>query len=122
MLGGVLPRILNGTVWVFVAVSALVLWYRLPVSRLDKALLVGFVPYLLVFTVSLTLFETLGWGSEVVRTIGHVQSVAYELLVLYWNRVVWSARSAEELGRADLPAAFEVRGAPVAGAAFRELQ
>jgi hypothetical protein len=114
MLGGVLPRILNGTVWVFVAVSAVVLWYRLPVSRLDKALLVGFVPYLLVFTVSLTLLESLGWGADVVRGMGHIQASAYELLLLYWNGVVWSASSVEDLGRAALPALAEP--APAGGA------
>src|ERR1051325_1512832 len=51
LLAHVLPRILNGTIWLFTAIGAVILWYRLPVAPLNKAILLGFVPYLLVFAV-----------------------------------------------------------------------
>ena len=109
VLGGVLPRILNGTIWVFVAVAALVLWYRLPVTPLDKGLMLGFVPYLLVFTVTQSLLPVLGWGADLARWLGHVQSTAFLLLALYWNSMVWSARGADDLGQARIPALEPVR-------------
>src|SRR5688500_4793757 len=36
------PYVLAGTLWLFLAISALILWYRLPVVPLHKALLLGF--------------------------------------------------------------------------------
>lgn len=41
------PRLLNGAAWVFTAIAALILWYRLPVASFHKALLLPYVPYLL---------------------------------------------------------------------------
>ncbi len=89
--GHVLPRVLNGTVWVFTAIAALILWYRLPVQPLHKAILVGFVPFLLVFTVAMNALNALGWQHQVVTSYGH--TVAYVVLVGYWNVAAWQQES-----------------------------
>src|SRR5262245_20871112 len=54
-------RVLNGTIWLFAAIAALILWYRLPVDPLHKAILVGFVPYLLVFSFGIRAIAEMGW-------------------------------------------------------------
>jgi hypothetical protein len=87
----VIPRIANGTVWLFTAIAALVLWYRLPLSRLQKAILVGFAPYLLVFTVTMNLLSSVGW--HVRAYVGYADTLAYLALLIYWNRVAWRAEA-----------------------------
>jgi len=80
----VLPRIHNGTVWLFTGIAGVILWYRLPVNALHKAILVGFVPYLLVFTVGLNILSS-NWSSP----LNHAYTSAYFLLLTYWAYVAW---------------------------------
>lgn len=81
------PRILNGTIWIFTALAAVILWYRLPVDLLHKAILVGFVPYLLVFTVLMNLLKAIGWHIQ--DSVSYLQSGAYLLLLGYWGYAAW---------------------------------
>ena len=81
------PYILFGTLWLFIAISMLVLWYRLPVVPLHKALLLGFVPYLLIFTVAMNLLRSL--GGDVRVGAGYVKSAAYAALLAYWTYAAW---------------------------------
>jgi hypothetical protein len=81
------PYVLAGTVWLFLAISALILWYRLPVVPLHKALLLGFVPYLLIFTVAINLLKA--FGGNVRAYAGYLKSAAYVALVAYWAVVAW---------------------------------
>lgn len=80
-------RILNGTIWVFTAIAAMILWYRLPVHPFHKAILVGFVPYLLVFSLGLQALVEMG---EKARWLQRTHTLAYVALLLYWNRAAWS--------------------------------
>jgi hypothetical protein len=80
------PYILAGTLWLFIAISALILWYRLPVAPLHKALLLGFVPYLLIFTVAMNLLRSPGGD---VRVAGYLKNAAYLALLSYWAYVAW---------------------------------
>jgi hypothetical protein len=91
----VIPRIANGTVWLFTAIAALVLWYRLPLSKLQKAILVGFAPYLLVFTVTMNLLSSVGW--HVRAYVGYADTLAYLALLTYWSGVAWRAEAREAL-------------------------
>lgn len=81
-------RILNGTIWVFTAIAAMIMWYRLPVHPLFKAILVGFVPYLLIFSVGMRVLVEMGW--EGARQYQRFHALAYVLLLCYWNRAAWS--------------------------------
>lgn len=87
----VLPRVLNGTIWLFVALASIVLWYRLPIRPLHKAILLGFVPYLLVFSVAMSALDTFGWS--VLPRIGYLHSVSYLLLLTYWVYAIWRSRT-----------------------------
>lgn len=86
----ILSRILNGTIWLFTALAAVILWYRLPVDLFHKAILVGFVPYLLVFTVALNALDAVGWQHQ--ELASYAQGVAYLLLLSYWARAAWRSR------------------------------
>ena len=80
------PRLLNGSVLVFTAIAALILWYRLPVAPLHKAILLGYVPYLLFQLVYLHAFVARSWESKI---IGYVNQAAYLVLVAYWAWAAW---------------------------------
>jgi hypothetical protein len=86
-VGHLMPRILNGTIWVFAALAILILWYRLPVHWFQKAILLSYVPYLLVFTAALNALGDLGW--ERAAWANRAGAVAYSILVLYWFYTAW---------------------------------
>jgi hypothetical protein len=94
LVGQILPRVLNGTIWLFTSIGALILWYRLPVDRLHKSILLGFVPYLLVFTTMLSLLGAQGW--EIKEYTNYVQTVAYVGLLLFWNRAAWQRQRPQQ--------------------------
>ncbi len=85
--GKLLPRILNGTVWLFVALAGVILWYRLPLHPLHKAIVLGFVPYLLVFSVAMTVLDTFGWQHRLPTAYFH--TLAYLALEIYWAWAAW---------------------------------
>jgi hypothetical protein len=85
-------RALNGTVWLFCVVSGVILWYRLPVDPFHKAILLGFVPYLLVFSVASKILSDYGW--DVLRPTGYVHTVAYVLVTTFWAHAAWRPRRA----------------------------
>ena len=80
------PRLLNGTVWLFTAIAALILWYRLPVAPLHKSVLLAYVPYLLFELLFLRVFVARSWQ---VPALGYLNQAAYLLLVAFWARVAW---------------------------------
>ena len=82
------PYVLAGTLWLFIAISTLILWYRLPVAPLHKALLLGFVPYLLIFTVAMNLLKAFG-GDDVRKYAGFFKNAAYQALLVYWAYTAW---------------------------------
>jgi hypothetical protein len=98
-----IPRLATGAVWILTALAALVLWYRLPLGELQKAILLGYAPYLLVFTVAMNLLSSIGW--HVRSWVGYVDTLSFFVLVNYWCRVAW--RTAPEAIAAH-PAAAQV--------------
>jgi hypothetical protein len=81
------PRVLNGSIWLLTAIAGLILWYRLPVHPLHKAILVGLVPYLLVFSVSMSLIESHGW--DVRGSVNYLYTLAFLLVLIYWAFATW---------------------------------
>jgi hypothetical protein len=81
------PLILNAAIWLFTAIAAVILWYRLPVDAFHKAILIGFVPYLLVFTVAINALASIGRQFDTL--VGYVHAVAYLLLLVYWTYAAW---------------------------------
>jgi hypothetical protein len=81
------PRVLSGAIWLLTAIAGLILWYRLPVHPLHKAILVGLVPYLLIFSLALSLLESRGW--EIRDGAGYLNTLAYLLVLVYWAFAAW---------------------------------
>ncbi len=81
------PRVDNGSAMLFMGVWALILWYRIPMHRIHRAILRGFVPYLLVATLGLKLVATLGWNVR--EQAGLLDSGAYLAMLAYWTWEVW---------------------------------
>ena len=82
-----LPRVTNGNAWLFGAIFALILYYRIPLHHLHKAIAAGFMAYLLLFTFALDLVKradpALYWATS------YANSIAYTLLLVYWIWAVW---------------------------------
>jgi hypothetical protein len=77
----------TATIWVFAAVAMLVLWFRIPVSSIHRAILLGFVPYLAVFTVLTGLLQR--HGMSVYSWITVSETYVYLFLVSWWAVSSW---------------------------------
>jgi hypothetical protein len=84
----IIPRVASGVVWTLTALAVLVLWYRLPLAPLPRAILMGYAPYLLISTIGLSLlFDERTRPYRV--WIGYVTTLASIALQSYWVRVAW---------------------------------
>jgi hypothetical protein len=79
-------RLANGVALVFCATWAIVLYYRLPLHRLHRAILRGLVPYLLVFAAASTFTLVLGWDR---RPVNAAETACWALMLAYWGWEVW---------------------------------
>lgn len=88
------PRVLTGTIWLMNGLAILITWYRVPVHPYHKAVLLGFVPYLLIFTTLLSLLREGGWG--MLPYIQVAEPVAYLALVGFWAYAAWRPETRPE--------------------------
>ncbi len=86
-MGHLYPRVLNGSIWLFTAVAALILWYRLPVRPFSKRVLLSYLPYLLVSTVAMNALGAVGWERGLV--FNYLRQLAYLALVAHWAHAAW---------------------------------
>jgi hypothetical protein len=96
------PRVLAAALWLFTGIAVLILWYRLPVSWFQKAIVLSYVLYLPILAVYMNLWAT---RSPLSAFVGYVQQVSYLAVVSFWAYVCWRRDrpprpegSAEELG------------------------
>lgn len=83
----VLPRVLYTAIWLFLGLGALVLWYRLPLQSMHKAVLLGFVAYLVLATFALNLLRH--WGVVHREVTGYLNSLGYLLVLAFWALAAW---------------------------------
>jgi len=83
------PLLATGTIWLFAAVSLVVVLFNLPLHAWYRALLAGFVPYLFVFSTLQSILTRRGY--ELATTIGSIDLVAYVVLVGWWAYAAWRA-------------------------------
>jgi hypothetical protein len=94
------PRLGATVIWILTALAGLVLWYRLPLAPLPRAILIGYAPYLLFYTVGISLLFSS--EAQLYRTLfEYVNFLASTLLVAYWMRVAW--RTVPESSMPQLP-------------------
>ena len=96
VVGRLHPHVTDGTVWLFVALGGYCLWYHLPLDSLHKAILIGLVPYLLVYSVVMRAVVSLGWESGWV--FNRTAPTAYLVLLAYWAYVAWRPSSDGDAG------------------------
>lgn len=91
---GLLPRLSNGTLWLFTALAAVASWYVIPISPMHRAILFGCVVYGVPFTVLHALMGLTEWtGFEAFQALG---PVAYLLTVCYWAWSAWTVAETEQ--------------------------
>lgn len=95
-----LPRLAYGTALIFAGLLGFCLWYHVPLYPIHKAVLVGFVPYLVAFTVVLHLLETFGW--DIRRVANYVNTAAFISLLAFWTRAAWRRYSQVQVSPAVL--------------------
>ena len=87
------PSVVTTQVWLFTALALLVVVYQIPIGEWQRAVVLGFAPYLLASVTLMNLLERRGWG---VRAIGFLDSVCFVALILFWTRAAW--RQEEPVG------------------------
>jgi hypothetical protein len=87
LAGQLQPRIVTGTTWLFAAIAALVLFYRLPIESMSKAILLGFVPYLIFKYLVLELWTANNWPAQ--GWMASLDAWLWVLLLGYWARSAW---------------------------------
>jgi hypothetical protein len=83
------PLMATGTIWLFAAVSLVVVLFNLPLHAWYRAILGGFVPYLFVFSTLTSIFTRRGY--ELAETLGSVDQMAYLVLVGWLAYAAWRA-------------------------------
>ena len=86
-VGRLHPHVNVGTVWLLLALGILTLWYHLPLDSVHKAILIGLVPYLLVYTVMQRVWASLGPVSGKVFNL--TAPHAYLVVLAYWALIAW---------------------------------
>ena len=82
-IGEFQPRVVAAALWLFTAIAILILWYRLPVSAFQKAIVLSYVLYLPIFAAYMNL-----WGQRR-PFIDSVHQVAYLAVVSCWVYLSW---------------------------------
>jgi hypothetical protein len=85
VLLGLQPRMATATVWLFTALAALIAWYRIPAHPVHMGIMVGFVPYLVIFTTVLRFMTAFGWG----ETLATLDPMAYAVACAWWAKMAW---------------------------------
>lgn len=81
------PRITNGTAWLFGSLFGVILYYRLPLHTVHKAIAFGFMAYLLFLTYALDLLRRSDFGAHVL--VAYANGVGYAAVAFLWAWAAW---------------------------------
>lgn len=81
------PGIVTAAVWLFMAVALMVVLYQIPIGDWQRAIVLGFAPYMLASVTLMNLLERRGW--QVRQAVGLLDSVAFVALILFWTHAAW---------------------------------
>lgn len=92
-------RLSHGSALLLVSLGMLVLWYRVPVHRLHRAILRGLATYLLIFSgTSRAALAMLSQGLlEWWTVVAHLDGAAFALMLAYWTWEVARVSPDDEL-------------------------
>lgn len=86
-IGRYQPGITTAGLWCLAFVALIIVWYQIPVPPFTRAILLGYVPYLVVFVVCLDLIERRGWG--VIANVHILNAAAYDAAAGYLAYAAW---------------------------------
>ena len=89
------PRLLNATIWLFVATARLVIFFNIPVSDWHRAISLGFGAYLVISVTGLNLLRS--FGMDLRPYISFWDGSAYLALCAWWATAAWQKTEAREL-------------------------
>jgi hypothetical protein len=86
------PRLLNATIWLFVATARLVIFFNIPVSDWHRHVSLGFAGYLVVSVTGLNLLRN--FGMDLRPYISFWDGSAYLALCAWWAVAAWQRAEA----------------------------
>ncbi|HXY41478.1 MAG TPA: hypothetical protein VEQ10_17510 [Vicinamibacteria bacterium] len=89
------PKITTGAIWLLTATALVVVRYEIPIRDWQRAIMLGFAPYLLVFVTLMGLLKRHGWSF--VSQFGTLDALAYLSLLLFWTYSGWRREHRLEL-------------------------
>jgi len=92
LLGGLRARLELGTAWTFTALAALVWWYRLPLPSMHRAIILGYVSYLFVFSTVMKLAT-----DGITHQLATLEPMAYTAVCSLWAWEAWRREPALEV-------------------------
>jgi hypothetical protein len=92
------PQIIAATVWLSTITALVIVHYRIPLDDWQRAILLGLVPYQLVFTTAIAVMKNL--GTSLHPAMGFLDSAAYLAMVTYWARAAWRHEEALDVSPA----------------------
>jgi hypothetical protein len=81
------PRLINATIWLFVATARLVIYFHSPVSNWHRSVSLGFTTYLVVSVTLLNLMKSFGWNIQ--SFVNFFDGSAYLALCCWWAVSAW---------------------------------
>jgi hypothetical protein len=89
------PRIINATIWLFVATSRLVMFFNIPVSDWHRSISLGFSIYLVIAVTLLNVLRKFGW--DVSAFVSFFDAFAYLALCSWIALRAWQPEEATEV-------------------------
>ena len=89
------PRLINATIWLFVATSRLVMFFNIPVSDWHRSVSLGFSIYLVISVTLINLMKTFGF--DIRHFIGFFDGSAYLALCSWFALRAWQPEEAREV-------------------------
>jgi hypothetical protein len=81
------PGITTAGIWCLSFVGLLIVWYQIPVPAFTRSIILGYVPYLVIFVVYIDLIARLGWGA--IQNLNVLNAAAYDSVAGYWAYTAW---------------------------------
>jgi hypothetical protein len=79
------PSVTTAGIWCLTAVALLVVWYQ--IRGFLRAIILAYVPYLVVFVICVDLIGRLGWGA--IPRLNILNAAAYDAMATYWAWAAW---------------------------------
>jgi hypothetical protein len=81
------PGITTAGIWCLSFVAMLIVWYQIPVPAFTRSVILGYVPYLVVFVVCTDFIGRLSWAA--IAPINVANAMAYDVLAGYLAYSAW---------------------------------